>query len=62
MSNILEVAMFIWDQIYQMNGLHVYSWMNLKCTQAGLVVSRERVRIMLKILDQEGVAQRGRKR
>ena len=62
MSNILEVAMFIWDQIYQINGLHGYRWMHLKCIQAGLVVSRERVRIMMKILDPEGVALRGRKR
>ena len=36
--------------------------MHLKCIQAGLVVSRERVRIMMKILDPEGVALRGRNR
>ena len=44
-----------------MNGLHGYRWMHLKCTQAELVVSRERVCIMMKILDPEGVALRGRK-
>ena len=41
-----------------MNGLLGYRWKHRKFTQ----VSRERVHIMMKILDPVGVALRGRKR
>lgn len=39
-----------------------YRWLHSKCVQAGLTVDRETVRLLLKIVDPEGVESRLRKR
>jgi hypothetical protein len=40
-SDILDVCLFIMDNIANVCGLHGYTWMHLKCIQSGIVVSRE---------------------
>ncbi|XP_071956877.1 uncharacterized protein [Antedon mediterranea] len=61
-SDILDVAMFIEDQINASGQLHGYRWMHMRCKQNGLNVDKETVRIILGVLDPDGVALRRRKR
>jgi len=61
-SDLLEVALFIQEQLNQYGTLHGYKFMHLKCIQTGLVVSQRTVRYLLKILDPEGVQLRLRNR
>ncbi|KAJ8047915.1 hypothetical protein HOLleu_00032 [Holothuria leucospilota] len=55
LSDDIEIAEFIQKQIRASGKLHGYKWMHLKCRQAGLMVSRETVRVILSILDPVGV-------
>lgn len=61
-SEILEIAVFLEQQVARSGQLHGYRWMHLKCIQAGYTVSHETVRQLLLLLDPEGVAIRGRRR
>lgn len=61
-TDILEVALFIEDQLSNAGQLHGYRWMHMKCLQRGLVISRETVRLLLQILDPKGVQCRLRRR
>lgn len=54
-SDLLEVALFLHEQLNQYGILHGYRFMHLKCIQAGLVVTQSTVRALLKILDPNGV-------
>lgn len=51
-----SVKEFIRSELNTSSQLHGYKWMHLKCLQAGLVVKRETVRLLLKELDPNGVA------
>ena len=61
-SDLLEVALFVQEQLNEYGMLHGYKFMHLKCIQAGLVVSQYTVRVLLKILDPQGVQLRSRRR
>lgn len=61
-SDLLEVALFVQEQLNEYGMLHGYKFMHLKCIQAGLVVSQSTVRVLLKILDPRGVQLRSRRR
>ena len=54
-SDLLEIALFLQEQLNQYGMLHGYRFMHLKCIQAGLVVTQSTVRCLLKILDPQGV-------
>ena len=60
-SDLLEIALFLQEQLNQYGMLHGYRFMHLKCIQAGLVVTQSTVRCLLKILDPQGVQLRLRR-
>lgn len=61
-SDLLEVALFVNEQLNQYGMLHGYKFKHLKCIQAGLVASQYTVHVLLKILDPQGVQLRSRHR
>lgn len=61
-SDLLEVALFLQEQLNQYGMLHGYKIMHLKCIQAGFVVSQRTIGHLLKILDPRGVHLRRRNR
>lgn len=61
-TNIDHVIDFVIEQLNTVGQLHGYRMMTQKCAQAGLYVSREIVRDIIKTLDPEGVQLRRRKR
>ena len=50
-SDLLDIAVFLQDQLNQYGMLHGYKMMHLKYIQAGYVVAQETIRHLLKILD-----------
>jgi len=61
-TDIWTVALFIEEQLETCGQLYGYRWMHSKCLQHGLVVTQKSVRVLLNILDPEGVAARSRHR
>ena len=61
-SDLLQVALFLQEQLNQYGMLHGYKLMHLKCIQAGLVVTQTTIRHLLLILDPRGVQLRKRNR
>lgn len=61
-TNVVEVANFINKQLKTSGKLLGYKWMWLRCLQSGLVVKQETVRLILHILDPEGVENRRKKK
>ena len=61
-SDVVDVALFILEELECTGQLHGYRWMHLKCKQAGFNIPRDMVYELLKLLDPEGVSQRKRKR
>ena len=61
-SDLLDVALFIIEQIQESGQNHGYRWMHLKCIQSGYNIPRDTVYDLMCILDKEGVAQRKRRR
>ena len=59
-SDILNVALFITEQVEKSGQLHGYRMMHLKCIQEGFVVSQNSVRLLLHIIDPEGMSLRKR--
>ncbi len=50
-SDLLDIAVFLQDQLNRYGMLHGYKMMHLKCIQAVYVVTQETIRQLLKILD-----------
>ncbi len=61
-SDIVNVATYVSRQLDLSGRQHGYRMMHLKCQLAGYTISREDVRILLTILDPEGVNLRKRRR
>ena len=61
-TDIVEVACFLEEQVQKSGRLHGYRWMHFKCIQNGINTDRESVRLLLGLLDPEGVECRARKR
>lgn len=61
-SSIIDVALFIDNEMQCSGRLHGYRWMHSKCRLHGLRVSRESVGYILRELDPAGVATRRRRR
>ena len=61
-SDILEIAMFVLQQCNIHGQMYGYRWMHLKCIEKGFVVSQETIRVLLHILDPEGIHMRKRRR
>ncbi|KAK7944642.1 hypothetical protein WMY93_000370 [Mugilogobius chulae] len=61
-TDLLDVAVFIQEQLEHYGMLHGYRLMHLRCIQAGLVVPQHTVRHLIGILDPEGVQLRLRHR
>ncbi|KAA0706551.1 hypothetical protein E1301_Tti022474 [Triplophysa tibetana] len=57
-----EVAAFIQGQLQTSGQLHGYRWMHQKCWINGIITDRETVRIILRLLDGNGVDLRSRNR
>lgn len=61
-TDVAEVAVFIQMQLENSGQCHGYRWMHQKCWMNGLVTDRETVRVLLRLLDGEGVDLRSRNR
>jgi len=61
-TDIIDVALFINNIIRGHGNTDGYRWMHLKCIQSGLVVSQTNVRLLMGIIDPEGVSLRRRHR
>lgn len=61
-SDIVDVAIFILERLQTSSQLCGYRAMHSQCVSHGLRTSRDKVRLLLKILDPEGVDQRRRRR
>lgn len=61
-SDVLDVAMFVEDQINKSGNQQGYRWMHLRCIQEGFTISRDIVSTLMQILDPVGVEFRLRKR
>lgn len=61
-SDILDIALHLVQQIEMSGQLHGYKLMHLKCIQDGLIVNQNTVRLLLQILDPDGVSLRKRNR
>ena len=54
-TDIVELAVFIHEQIHGSGTQHGYRWVHLKCRQAGMVASRKVVYTLMQILDPERI-------
>ena len=61
-SDELNIATFIQKQLEGAGCMHGYKWMHLKCLHNGLTVTQETVRLILSMLDPQGVEIRKRHR
>ncbi|XP_030585163.1 uncharacterized protein LOC115780219 [Archocentrus centrarchus] len=61
-TEVEEVAAFIQAQLENSGQSHGYRWMHQKCWMNGIVTDRETVRLLLRLLDGEGVDLRSRRR
>ncbi|XP_027858982.1 uncharacterized protein LOC114135683 [Xiphophorus couchianus] len=61
-SDVSVVAAFIRQQLETSGQCHGYRWMHQKCWMNGIVTDRETVRVLLRLLDGEGVDLRSRNR
>lgn len=61
-TDVAEVAAFIQLQLQTSGQCHGYRWMHQKCWMNGIVTDRETVRVLLRLLDGEGVELRSRNR
>ncbi|KAJ0005815.1 hypothetical protein NQD34_015709 [Periophthalmus magnuspinnatus] len=61
-TNVAEVAAFIEQQLETSGQYHGYRWMHQKCWVNNIVTDRETVRILLRLLNSEGVDLRSRNR
>ena len=61
-SDVLNVSMYIVELLHTSSKSHGYKFVHLKCLQAGFIVTQKTVRLLLQILDAEGVEFRKRRR
>ena len=61
-TDIVDVALFLVDELENSGKLLGYKLMHLKCRQEGLVVTQDTVRMLLHVLDPAGIALRRRHR
>ncbi|CAG2247008.1 unnamed protein product [Mytilus edulis] len=57
-SDLLDVVMFIHEQVQESGQLNGYRWMHLKCLHSGLTVRKETVRLLMRALNPGGVNNR----
>ena len=57
-SQLLDVALFIANELENSGKYHGYRWMHRICLNAGFVVSQQHVATILQILDYDGVESR----
>ncbi|CAC5400255.1 unnamed protein product [Mytilus coruscus] len=57
-SDLLDVAMFIHEQVQECGQLNGYRWVHLKCLHSGLTVRKETVRLLMRALNPGGVNNR----
>lgn len=62
MTDILQVALFVLKQCEMHGQMHGYRWMHLKCLETELVVDQKTVRVLLHIIDPEGIELRRKRR
>ncbi len=61
-EDLVHVALFIVRQCEEAGQLNGYRWMHSKCIAEGYVVSQATVRLLLSIIDPEGVELRTKRR
>ncbi|KAL3852330.1 hypothetical protein ACJMK2_015987 [Sinanodonta woodiana] len=61
-TDLIQVTAFLQKQMEKSGCLHGYRWMYTKCCIEGLVVDRESVRVLLQIIDPDGVELRKSRR
>ena len=61
-SDLLDVALFITQELESSGQLHGYRWMHQKCILSGFKIPRDTVYHIMKLLDPDGVSMRKRRR
>lgn len=61
-SDLLYVALFITKQCQESGSQHGYKWMHSKCVLEGFKVTQENVRLLLQVIDPDGVKIRSKRR
>ncbi|KAJ8017685.1 hypothetical protein HOLleu_44735 [Holothuria leucospilota] len=61
-DNIVDVALFVNNELERSGNLHGYRWFRQKLRNSGFMIDKETVRSLLLVLDPEGVAIRRRRR
>ncbi len=61
-TDLLEIALFLMNELDRYGKLHGYKLLHLKCIQAGFVVSQSVIRHLLGVLDPGGVQMRRKNR
>ncbi|KAJ8018223.1 hypothetical protein HOLleu_43905 [Holothuria leucospilota] len=61
-DNIVDVALFVNNELERPGNLHGYRWFHQKLRNSGFMIDKETVRSLLLVLDPEGVAIRRRRR
>lgn len=54
-SDVCDVALFILSELQNAGQQYGYKWMHNKCKLSGLIVSRDTVYHLMKILDADGI-------
>ena len=55
MSDVMDVAAFIEEELRNSGSQHGYRWMHEKCSQKGFIVTQQTIRNLQLIMDPEGV-------
>lgn len=61
-SDFNDVVEYVQGLVQTSGQLHGYRWIHLKCVRYGLTVSKETIRLILQLLDPDGVEMRRRRR
>ena len=61
-SDLIEVCLFLQDQVLGSGSMLGYKTMHLKCLHNGYTVTQETVRLLLHVIDPDGVSRRKRRR
>ena len=59
-TDVVELTVFIHEQIHGSGNQHGYRWMHPKCRKAGMVASRKVVYTLMQMLDPERIELRKR--
>ena len=51
LSDLLDVTVYVDQELSKYVELHGYRWLHLKCLQNGFVINQETIRLLIKMFD-----------